>query len=66
MHANALEAVAAGQVAFTALQRRWCLGELTGPLAEYNPLAASEQAGDAVLAACLLCAWINSTRCDCL
>jgi len=66
MHANTLEAVAEGRVAFTARQRRWCLGELTGPLAEYNPLAGPVQADDAVLAACLLRAWISSTRCDCL
>lgn len=65
MQGAALEAVAQGQAAFSVRQRRWCLGELTGLMAEYNPLPAPEQADDAVLAACLLRAWIESIRCDC-
>ncbi len=66
MQVAALEAVAQGREAFTVRQRRWCLGELTGPLADHNPLPAPEQADDAVVAACLLRAWIDSIRCDCL
>ncbi len=65
MNSSQLQAVADGHTVFTAAQRRWCIGELTGPLADYNPLPAPEQVEDAVLADCLLRAWITSTRCDC-
>jgi len=66
MTGQELRAVVEKRVALTAAQRRWCIGELTGPLAAYNPLPAAARADDAVLADCLLRAWIASTRCDCL
>jgi hypothetical protein len=46
-------------------ERQWYIGELIGVLADYNPLSDPEEAGDKVLADCLLCAWEESTGGNC-
>lgn len=65
MQASVLQEVAQRRRNFTKEERRWCIGELTGPLSAHNPLPAPELADDAVLAAVLLRAWDESIRCDC-
>jgi len=65
MNARALREVAGQGRALTGEERQWCTGELTGVLADHNPLPDPEKAADSVLAACLLRAWETSIRCDC-
>ena len=46
-------------------ERRWCIDELTGPLADWVPSSTFQGVDDQGLARCLLRAWLESTRCDC-
>lgn len=46
-------------------ERCWCIGELTGPLADWVPSGICDGVDDQGLARCLLRAWMESTRCDC-
>jgi hypothetical protein len=65
MKAWELGEVAAGQRRFTQSERQWCVAELSGELADWNPLPRPEEADDRVLAGVLLAAWTDSVRCDC-
>ncbi len=65
MNARELGEVAAGQRCFTQSERQWCVAELSGELADWNPLPRPEEADDRVLAGVLLAAWTDSVRCDC-
>lgn len=65
MNARELGEVAAGKRRLTESERQWCVAELTGVLAGWNPLPRAEEADDRVLAEVLLAAWTDSVRCDC-
>lgn len=65
MKARELGEVAAGQRRFTESERQRCVAELSGELADWNPLPRTEEADDRVLAGVLLAAWTDSVRCDC-
>jgi hypothetical protein len=66
MNLQRLREVADQGQSMMAEERRWCLGELTGPLADWSPCRSFHGGvDDQVLARCLLRAWIESTRCDC-
>ena len=65
MNARELGEVAAGKRRLTDSERQWCVAELTGVLADWNPLPCAREADDRVLAIVLLDAWTDSCRCDC-
>ncbi len=65
MNARELGEVAAGKRRLTESERQWCVAELTGVLADWNPLSCPREADDCVLAIVLLDAWTDSCRCDC-
>ncbi len=65
MKAWELGEVAAGQRRFTQSERQWCVAELTGVLADWNPRPRTREAHDRVLATVLLDVWTDSVRCDC-
>ena len=65
MNARELGEVAAGKRRLTESERHWCVTELTGVLADWNPLSHTREADDRVLATVLLDAWTDSCRCDC-
>lgn len=65
MNARELGEVAAGKRRLTESERQWCVAELTGVLADWNPLPCAREADDRVLATVLLDAWTDSCRCDC-
>ena len=65
MNARDRGEVAAGQRCFTQSERQWCVAELTGVLADWNPLPRTREAHDRVLATVLLDVWTDSVRCDC-
>ena len=65
MKARELVEVAAGKRRLTDSERQWCVAELTGVLADWNPLPCAREADDRVLAIVLLDAWTDSCRCDC-
>ena len=65
MNARELGEVAAGKRRLTESERQWCVAELTGVLADWNPLSCTREAHDRVLATVLLDVWTDSVRCDC-
>ena len=65
MNARELGEVAAGKRRLTDSERQWCVAELTGVLADWNPLPRPQEAHDRVLATVLLDVWTDSVRCDC-
>ena len=65
MKARELVEVAAGKRRLTDSERQWCVAELTGVLADWNPLPRTREAHDRVLATVLLDVWTDSVRCDC-